>query len=220
MKNQRYKYPRTTHLPWSRSVSPDDLVYRPHTDTQIYPDDTEVVITEKMDGENTTIYSDWIHARSVDSKGHPSRDWVKQYQGQIGHLIPPGMRLCGENLYAKHSLAYRSLESFFLLFSIWEEERCLSWQETEEWAALLEVPLVPILYRGLWSERYARELSGSLDLERQEGYVVRPAASFTRDQFSEVVFKWVRPHHVQTDQHWMHQAIIPNQLRDDERGDS
>ena len=66
MSTTRYKYPRTTHLPWSRSVSVDDLVYRPHLDHGVYPEGTEVVITEKMDGENTSIYHDGLHARSVD----------------------------------------------------------------------------------------------------------------------------------------------------------
>lgn len=36
-----------------------------------------VVITEKMDGENTTLYRDGLHARSLDSRHHPSRNWVK-----------------------------------------------------------------------------------------------------------------------------------------------
>ena len=165
-----------------------------------------------MDGENTTIYRDGVHARSIDSQGHPSRDWVRMFQGQIGHLIPESMRLCGENLYARHSIAYHDLSSYFLLFSIWEGDCCLSWDEIEEWAALLELTLVPILYRGVWSEQIARELCSELDLERQEGYVVRPTSSLLREDFSERVYKWVRPHHVQTDDHWMYQPVIPNFL--------
>ena len=212
MSEQRYKYPRTTHLPWSRTVSADDLVYHPRNDLSIYSQDTEVVITEKMDGENTTIYSDGVHARSIDSQGHPSRDWVRMFQGQIGHLIPSGMRLCGENLYARHSIAYHDLSSFFLLFSLWEDERCLSWDETEEWSELLEIPLVPVLYRGGWNEEVARDLCSELNLDHQEGYVVRPTCTFSRDEFSDVVYKWVRPHHVQTDDHWMYQPVVPNHL--------
>ena len=220
MNIQRYKYSRTTHLPWSRSVSADDLVYRPHDDFQLYPTGTEVVITEKMDGENTSIYHDGLHARSIDSKNHPSRDWIKRLQGRIGHLIPPSMRLCGENLYAQHSLAYHSLDHFFLLFSVWEGEQCLSWDETLEWAELLELTPVPTLYRGPWNEKYARELALKLDTEYQEGYVVRPVTSFLYQEFSDLVYKWVRPHHVQTDQHWMHQAVVPNRLRESSRESS
>jgi len=43
----------------------------------------EVVVTEKMDGENTTMYCDNIHARSIDGRHHPSRDWVKMTVGEI-----------------------------------------------------------------------------------------------------------------------------------------
>jgi len=214
MSEQRYKYPRTSHLPWSKSVSADDLVYHPGADLGIYPVGTEVVITEKMDGENTTLYSDGLHARSIDSKGHPSRNWVRMLHGQMGHLIPSGMRLCGENLYAQHSIAYHELPSFFLIFSIWEGDCCLSWDETAEWAELLEVPLVPILYRGQWDEGIARGLCSKLEINRQEGYVVSPASSFLRDEFEDLVHKWVRPHHVQTDDHWMYQPVVPNRLDD------
>ena len=215
MSKIRYKYPRTTHLPWSRSVSTDDLVYRERDDLAIYDEGTEVVITEKMDGENTTIYRDSVHARSIDFQSHQSRDWVRMFQSQIGHLVPEQMRLCGENLYAQHSIAYEDLASYFLLFSIWEGEHCFSWEETEEWAELLEVPLVPVLYRGVWNEQIARALCSELDLDRQEGYVVRPVRSFFRVEFSDLVYKWVRPHHVQTSDHWMYQPIIPNHLSED-----
>lgn len=220
MSEIRYKYPRTAHLPWSRSVSADDLVYRERDDLDIYDEGTDVVITEKMDGENTTIYRDGVHARSIDSQGHQSRNWVRMFQGQIGHLVPEHMRLCGENLYAQHSIAYDDLASYFLLFSIWEGERCLSWEETTEWAELLEVPLVPVLYRGVWDEQIARALCLELNLDRQEGYVVRPACSFLRSEFAELVYKWVRPHHVQTDDHWMYRPVIPNQLSEGIKGTS
>ena len=40
--------------------------------------------------------------------------------------------------------------------------------------------------------------------------MVRLASSFVYADFGRSVAKWVRPHHVQTDQHWMHQAVVPN----------
>jgi len=91
----------------------------------------DVVVTEKMDGENTTLYSDGLHARSVDSRHHPSRAWIKAFHAQWRHLIPEGWRLCGENLFAQHSIHYERLPSYFMLFSIWDEHNhCLSWNET------------------------------------------------------------------------------------------
>lgn len=202
------KYPRTPHLPWSRSVTADD----------IYSLDLghfigrEVVVTEKMDGENTTLYTDHIHARSLDSQHHPSRDWVKRWHHTIAHEIPQGWRICGENMYAQHSIEYFELESYFYGFSLWNERNeCLSWVETKEWFALLGISSPPILYQGIWDESYLRSLV--LDTQKVEGYVVRLAASFHYEQFAQAVAKWVRPRHVQTDQHWMFAAVQPNHLR-------
>jgi hypothetical protein len=166
-----------------------------------------------MDGENTSLYREAIHARSLDSAHHPSRSWVKGLQGQIGHSIPEGWRLCGENCYAVHSLTYSELPSYFFLFSIWNEQNvCLSWSETEEWAALLELQTVPVLYKGLFSEQQLRKLTDSLDLGTQEGIVVRLAKGFHYEEFGESMAKWVRSGHVTTDEHWMSKPVFPNGL--------
>ena len=205
----RVKYPRTPHLPWSPGFTADDLHHR---DLRRF-DGQEVVVTEKMDGENTSLYRDAIHARSLDSAHHPSRAWVKGLHGRIAHLIPEGWRLCGENCYAVHSLTYAALPSYFFLFSIWDEQNsCLGWTETEEWAALLELELPPVLYRGPFSERRLRGLTAGLDPERQEGIVVRLAAGFSYGEFGQSVAKWVRAGHVTTDQFWMSRPVVPNGL--------
>lgn len=205
----RFKYPRTRHLPWSPGRSHDDLTAE-GLDAVL---GERVVVTEKMDGENTTLYRDHAHARSLDSRHHPSRDWVKGLHGSIAHEIPAGWRLCGENVYARHSIAYGSLPSYFLLFSIWDDaNRCLDWDTTREWAALLGLHTVPVLYDGEFDEDWLRALDGALDLEVCEGYVVRLAASFAYADFGVSVAKWVRRDHVQTDQHWMQAEVVPNGL--------
>ena len=91
-----YKYPRTYHLPWSPGINDDDKVI---SNINIFRDH-EVVITEKLDGENSSLYSDYIHARSIDGRHHWSRDWVKNFHSKICWEIPQGFRVCGENLYA------------------------------------------------------------------------------------------------------------------------
>lgn len=201
------KYPRTSHLPWSPGGSSDDAYL---IDTQHFVGQ-EVVITEKMDGENTSMYRDTIHARSVDGRHHPSRDWVKALHGQIALEIPEGWRLCGENVFARHSIPYLNLESYFYLFSIWNEENeSLSWDETEEWAGLLELATAPELYRGEWDEAWTRDLE--IDPAVQEGYVVRLADRFHYDDFGISLAKYVRKGHVQTTEHWMFAEIVPNLL--------
>ena len=200
----RVHYPRTPHLPWSPGATSDDVRT---TDLSDFTD-REVVVTEKLDGENTTLYSDGLHARSLDSAHHPSRAWVKSLQGLVGASIPPGWRVCGENVYARHSLAYHDLDSWFYAFSVWDGDRCLDWDATVRFTRDRGIPVPPVLWRGVFDEKSLRALR--LDLTRQEGFVVRTTEGFTRDQFATHVAKWVRHGHVQTDQHWTQAPVVVN----------
>lgn len=212
---KRYKYPRTRHLPWSPGATNDDVIL----DSTSSFARQRIIVSEKMDGENTTLYRDHLHARSIDSRHHPSRDWVKALHGRIAHLIPEGWRVCGENLYARHSIGYTELPSYFLVFSIWNERnQCLSWNDTTEWADLLDLKTVPVLFDGCFDEQRLRNLE--VDARRVEGYVARLASCFDYDAFSKSIAKWVRAGHVQTDEHWMHADVIPNRMRNDERSRS
>ncbi len=112
-------------------------------------DGQDVVVTEKLDGENTTLYRDGLHARSLDSAHHPSRAWLKALHARIAARIPEGYRVCGENVFARHSIAYRALESWFYAFSVWDGDgRCLDWDATTRFAGDLGVPLPAALFRG------------------------------------------------------------------------
>ena len=143
----RYKYPRTRHLPWSPGASRDDVIAK---EVEAFSGQ-RVIVSEKMDGENTTLYRDHSHARSLDSRHHPSRNWVKGLHGSIAHEIPEGWRICGENLYARHSIDYEELSTYFMLFSVWDaDNRCLDWDSTCEWAELLGLETVPVL----WQQRH------------------------------------------------------------------
>lgn len=154
----------------------------------------------------TTIYPDYIHARSIDGRSHPTRDWVKNFWSTIKFDIPSHYRICGENLFAKHSILYDNLETYFYGFSIWNDRNiCLSWDETLEWFSLLGITSVPVLYHGIWNESLIKQLYNEKTMwSKQEGYVVRIADSFSYFQFKNSVAKYVRSSHVQTAQHnWM-----------------
>lgn len=207
----RHKYPSTAHLPWSPGATDSDIFLAP----SVFEGE-EVVMTEKMDGENCNMYRDHIHARSLDSRHHPSRDWIKNFHAKIKYRIPEGWRICGENLYAEHSIRYEELPSYFMAFSIWNEENeALSWDETVEWCEELGIEHVPVLWRGEYDLETIREVEEGLDLDQQEGYVLRTSEGFSYDEFQSSLGKWVRPNHVQTDEHWMHQEVTPNGLADD-----
>ncbi|WEH15850.1 RNA ligase family protein [Streptomyces sp. VNUA24] len=203
----RTHYPRTRHLPWSPGATADDLRVTDLSGLR----GREVVVTEKLDGENTTLYADGLHARSPDSAHHPSRTWVKALQARIGHAIPRGWRVCGENMFARHSLPYDDLDSWFYGFSVWDGDgRCLDWDRTVAFLRGLGVPVPRVLWRGAFDERALRALRP--DLARQEGYVVRVVDGFGAQEFGARVAKWVRAGHVTTDTHWMHAAVVENGL--------
>lgn len=207
----RVKYQRTHHVPWSPNVSSDDKIIPSLSGFE----GEEVVVTLKMDGEQTSMYRDGFHARSIDTAPHPSRDWLWGVHRRIGHEIPERWRICGENLYAVHSIHYHNIPSHFLVFSIWNEKNvCLSWDETVEWAKLLELDTVPVIDRGIWNEKGVRALDiQTWHGDEAEGYVVRVARDFHYKDFRNVVAKYVRKNHVHTHGHWMRQAVVVNGLK-------
>lgn len=205
-----YKYPRTYHLPWSCGLQSDDKLAQ-NLDFL----NGEVIVTEKLDGSNFSLYSDNIHARSLDGRDHESFHWIKQYHAAIKYLIPNGFRVCGEYLFAKHSISYQNLESYFCIFSVWEGDSCLSWDDTISFATERGLILVPILYRGVWEnpwEGFHKKI-WTLDENTHEGYVVRNSSHFKYEDFTKNIAKYVRKNHVQTDQHWSRQQITKNKLR-------
>ncbi len=203
------RYPSTPHMLFSPGVHRDDKSLKDYSAFE----GKEVVVTIKMDGENTNLYRDKFHARSPDGRTHPSRNWVKGLHGRIQHNIPEDWKICGENLYALHSIAYEDLKSYFYCFNIWnEKDECLSYDDTLEWCTLLGLEHVPVVYRGQFDAALIEKIFTDLDKTKDEGIVVRCTNAFTFKEFSNNYCKAVRENHVQTDEHWMTAKIIPNKL--------
>jgi len=202
------KYPRTYHLPWSESKTDDD---RTLTNVDHFLNE-EVVVTEKMDGENSTLYNNYFHARSLDGNSHWTQNWLKNFHACFKFDIPTGWRICGENVYAKHSIKYENLPSYFFCFSIWTDRNlCLSWDDTLDWCKLYEIEHVPVLYEGIFDEEVIRNLP--LNKEKQEGYVIRKRKAFAYGEFSKSIAKFVRKNHVQDTVHnWKSSKIEVNGL--------
>jgi hypothetical protein len=209
---QYVKYERTFHLPWSAGIHDDDKALK-NIDQFL---GKRVIVSKKMDGENTTGYSDGhVHARSIDSRGGEDRAWVKRFLFEdVCFNLPEGWRICGENLWAEHSIHYDNLPSYFMGFSLWNERNvCLSWDDTLEWFELLGVTPVPVLYDGLFDNCEFVNIERNLDFKIDEGYVVRVADSFKYGEFRSSVAKYVRQGHVQTTKHWRAgRAFTPNNL--------
>jgi hypothetical protein len=212
------KYPKTPYLNWSPSKHRED---RYHPDERHFGG-REVVITEKLDGENFNILSDgsW-HARSLDTPYHPTREWAGRVAGETGYKLPDGWRVAGENLYGRHSIKYTDLRSYVQVFAIFDEEdRILSWDDTVMWCELLDLQHVPVLWEGSLSFQAGRPMlhteKRKIKLDKiteedinqrarrtAEGYVMRVRESFPKEQFEYNIGKFVREGHIRTEVHWL-----------------
>lgn len=218
------KYNRTFHVPWSPGGTSDDK--RASSVERLIG--SPIVITEKMDGSNTSLESKNCFSRSHSGPPtHASFNGLKALHAQVAHMIPPDMQFFGEWCYAKHSIAYEALPGYFLLFGIRElhdlqdESMWYAWDEVTGYAKeFLGVPTVPLLFKGIVnSEKELRELIESLMIQPsayggiREGVVARVAGDFLDKDFSSCIMKCVRANHVQTSEHWKDQEIIKNKLK-------
>ena len=205
------KYPRTYHFPFSPGTTSDDRIKYDWQGILQH----ELVVTEKLDGENTCIKSDGVYARSHAA---PTRNpWAKN-AWEIWERIKLNLidiDVFGENLYGQHSIEYTRLEHHFYVFAIREGDKWLSWDEVVFYADVLELPTVPVIKRGIFTEKEITELINSTIKEESqlggkcEGVVCRTAQSFYNlpteqvgQHFSNNVLKYVRKNHVKTDEHW------------------
>ena len=202
------KYPRTYHLPWSEGMTSDDKLI-PSSKLNNFVG-KEVVVTEKMDGECTTLYHDYMHARSLDSRHNFSRDWVKKMHSVIRFDLPEGWRFVGENLWAEHSIRYEDgvLDGYFYLFAIFDEDgTIIDFDEMMEFAEILDLPVPKVLYRGIYDEKAIKEIADKMDKTQHEGYVMRLKESIPQNdegEFMDGVAKFVRSGHVDDNaEHWL-----------------
>ncbi len=203
------KYPRTWHLPWSETLASDDKFIKSLNAFS----NQRVIVTEKMDGENTTFTQNTIYARSLNGYRGIDRDWCKAFWNTIKINIPEGYRVCGENLFAKHSIKYTNLLTYFMGFSIWDaNNQCIDWDSTIKLFSILGITPVNILYDGIWNVKTIQNIWDS-NTELSEGYVVRIADKFSYSCFDTHVAKFVRKNHVAKNSiHWRHKLIVKNEL--------
>jgi hypothetical protein len=200
------KYPRTYHLFFSKGASSDDKI----ADSVNSLLGKEIVITEKLDGSNTSITKDGVYGRShADFSRNPwdIKSWDLYHR--IKNDLHDDLFIFGEGMYGIHSIEYSNLTSYFYIFGIRDNNIWIPWESVEEYSFLLDIPTVPVLFKGvLNTENELKDLVEDLVSKPSklggeiEGVVVRVADMFHNDDFSDNVQKWVRKGHVQTDVHW------------------
>ena len=208
------KYPRTYHVPWSPGATSDDKKLPEGWFVDDGWADKELVITEKLDGENSCMTNLDVYARP---HGAPTRSpWSVNLWGDNGlywhvrDLIAEGEYVYGENLYGEHSIHYDRLPTYFFIFAFRSNDYWYDWDSVVEMAKILSIPTVPVLYRSSFHD--VEELKAMVDRlmsepstfgVEKEGVVIRKASSFLdEDKFAKNVCKYVRANHVQTDEHW------------------
>ncbi|PBQ34550.1 2'-5' RNA ligase [Sphingobacteriaceae bacterium] len=211
------KYGRTYHYPFSPGTSSDDRINKDY-----WKDISglkSVIHTEKLDGENNCLSKYGVFARSHATP--TVSPWTAKLRERWS-LIKRDLgdyEIFGENLYAIHSIKYCHLESHYFVFGVREEERWLSWEETEFIAAAFDLPLVPVLQECSRLTSKAEFETTILDLVKMpgtfgsvdtqsgklctmEGVVTRNKYEYEVNDFQKNVFKYVRKGHVKTDEHW------------------
>ncbi len=200
------KYNRTYHLFFSPGSTNDDKISN-SVNSLIGID---VVITEKLDGENCGMTRDGVFARShaAFTTSAWSRE-VRQLHSLIRNSIDEDVFIFGENMEGIHSIEYSKLKSYFYMFGVRDNNIWIPWESVEEYSYLLDIPTVPVLFKGIIkSDKELKQIVEDLvskpsELGGQiEGIVIRNASMFHNDDFSDNVMKWVRKDHVQTDVHW------------------
>jgi len=201
------KYNRTYHLPWSPGSTNDDRISN-SVDSLL---GKEIVITEKLDGENCGMTNDGVYARS--HAAFTTSPWSREVRAlhklKVEDELGDGVYIFGENMEGIHSIEYTSLTSYFYIFGVRDSNIWITWEGVEEYSYLLDIPTVPVLFKGVVNtEKELKELTERLASEPselgglREGIVARNAHMFHNDDFAENVMKWVRSNHVGTDVHW------------------
>jgi hypothetical protein len=157
--NSIIKYPRTKHIEGSNLQTGDD----PNVTPMSWVKDKLIVIEEKLDGANTGIsFEDGV--LKLQSRGHyldgGSREyffnWFKMFANkhinELRNLLGDRYIMYGEYVFAKHTIFYDQLTSYFYEFDIYDKKNQI-WLSTEERFKLLFpvrdfIKSVPVLYKG------------------------------------------------------------------------
>jgi hypothetical protein len=235
--DQFIKYPRTPHLFGSKGT--DDDRHMGPKDSAKFIADPSLIAEEKLDGTNVGIHFASNGRMVLQCRGHeitegmhPQYDLFKQWTAvkrpTLEAMLADRFILFGEWLYAKHSVFYRALPHYFFEFDIYDKAEG-GFLSLERRLAMLDgtgIHTVPVVHTGAakherllecitesaFDSVFDNPLTGETDA-RMEGLYLRIEA----DGKTTGRAKMVRPEFVERvklSEHWQHQQMIPNQLRE------
>ena len=222
------KYPSTSYF----DFSPSKTNIRETEDIDIsHLVNVPLIVTVKMDGSNAKLTKDYVAARNGRQANHRSFDMLKQIHSKIkykiGDVINKDIIIFGEWLYSKHSIHYvndLSLDDLFQVFGMYNTKTrmWLGWDAVVFETLALDFCTVPVVTHLEETKEWELtnkicELAEEQISKGHEGIVVRSALPIHYGQFGQLVGKYVRANHVQTDDHWMNQKTIRNRIKEDEK---
>jgi hypothetical protein len=140
--SQSEKYGRSLHAQISLGTTSDDR-FMPDGYVKAFADMDNLVMTEKLDGQNNCFNKYGVFARShVGITAHPwdkpMRERWELIKNDLGRI-----ELFGENMYGVHSIGYKNLESYYYMFGARELDHWMSWEEVKFYAEMFDFPTVP-----------------------------------------------------------------------------
>lgn len=229
------KYPRTPHLFGSKGT--DDDKHLGEAESLRFLADPSLIVEEKLDGTNVGIHFGPDGRMALQCRGHlitegmhPQYDLFKQWAAvkrpPLEEALEHRFILCGEWLYARHSVHYRRLTHYFFEFDVYDKQ-VGAFLSLDRRMALLEgtgLHTVPVIHTGpLDRERLAALIGRSrFDSQFDNPLTKRNdnlmEGLYLRTEVAGVVIgraKFVRPEFVEKvkqSEHWQHQTMVPNRL--------
>jgi ATP-dependent RNA circularization protein (DNA/RNA ligase family) len=177
-------------------------------------------ISEKLDGANVGVGVDYKEGLLLQKRGgliqdgdHPQygrfKAWVYKNHDKFMRL-PDGCTVFGEWLWAKHSIHYTELLSYFKVFDVYYNDKFIEPLQMEVIANLAGLRHVPTLSFGGVFPRLEKLVKDTIRPSRfsdemMEGFVVRSLDGKLRA-------KYVRPDFISGDEHWRSKPVVENLL--------
>lgn len=220
-----FRFPHTPHLAWLGEDSPrDDKVLSPGETADLLAG--EVVVEEKLDGANLGISVSGNGTLRVQNRGQylepPFRgqfsrlsSWLDAHRGPLVSALDHQLILFGEWCAARHSIPYRRLPDWFVVFDVYDTAAGRFWStpRRNSLASQLGMPVVPCIFSGssslaslktLLADQHSAFAAGPMEgivIRREDRDWLIDRAKLVRAEFTQAI-----------DDHWSRRGIEWNAL--------